>query len=211
MVIDLYTQHPALTACREDLERARELMIDTYKRGGKLLLCGNGGSCSDCDHIVGELMKGFLLLREPQEELKAKIRSLDVEGAEHLASHLQMGLPAISLHSQAALLSAFSNDVCADTVYAQALLALARPEDLLICLSTSGNSKNVVFAAMLAKSLGLPILSLTGAKESKLSALSTVTVRAPETETYRVQEYHLPIYHYLCAEVEAEFFGNQNS
>ena len=117
-----------------------------------------------------------------------------------------MGLPAISLHSQSALLSAFSNDVAADTVYAQTLLGLASPGDLLICLSTSGNSKNVVYAAMLAKAMGLPIISMTGARESKLSALSDATVRVPSTETYRVQEYHLPVYHYLCAEVERTFF-----
>lgn len=152
-------------------------------------------------------MKGFLLLREPPVALKEKILALGSKEAEHLANNLQMGLPAISLHSQGALLSAFCNDVSADTVYAQALLALAKPDDLLVCLSTSGNSKNVVYAAMLAKALGIRILSLTGARESRLSELSDVTVRAPETETYRVQEYHLPIYHYLCAEVENAFFG----
>ena len=204
--IDLYAQNPALECCREEIEAALQLMIDTYRRGGKILLCGNGGSCADCDHIVGELMKGFLLRREPDADLVARIRATNVPEVELLSANLQMGLPAISLHSQTALLSAFCNDVSSETVYAQALLALHKPEDLLICFSTSGNSKNVVCAAVMAKALGLPVLSMTGKRESKLSALSTVTVRAPSEETYRVQEYHLPIYHYLCAEVERTFF-----
>ena len=204
--IDLYAQNPALECCREEIEAALQLMIDTYRRGGKILLCGNGGSCADCDHIVGELMKGFLLRREPDADLVARIRATNVPEAELLSANLQMGLPAISLHSQTALLSAFCNDVSSETVYAQALLALHKPEDLLICFSTSGNSKNVVCAAVMAKALGLPVLSMTGKRESKLSALSTVTVRAPSEETYRVQEYHLPIYHSLCAEVERTFF-----
>ncbi|MBQ9761305.1 MAG: SIS domain-containing protein [Clostridia bacterium] len=206
MTIDLYTQNPALEACKTDIEAAKDLMIETYRTGNKLLLCGNGGSCADCDHIVGELLKGFLLRREPSEELKNKIRSLRLEGSDHLAENLQMGLPAVSLHSQAGLLSAFCNDVAADTVYAQTLLGLGKPGDLLIALSTSGNSKNVVYAAMMAKALGIRIISMTGAKESKLSAISDVTIRVPSTDTYRVQEYHLPVYHYLCAEVEAAFF-----
>lgn len=207
MVIDLYTQNPALAGCKDDIEAARELLISTYQNGGKVLLCGNGGSCADCDHIVGELLKGFLLRREPPKELKDKIMALDLEGCAHLAENLQMGLPAISLHSQTALLSAFSNDVSADTVYAQTLLGLAKEGDLVICLSTSGNSKNVVYAAMLAKALGVKILSMTGEKASKLSEISDVTIRVPSSDTYRVQEYHLPVYHYLCAEVENAFFS----
>ena len=204
--IDLYEHYPELKGCKQDIDTALSLILETYRKGGKLLLCGNGGSCSDCDHIVGELMKGFLLRREPNNSLKEKIQSLGMEECAHLAENLQMGLPAISLHSQAALLSAFCNDVAADTVYAQAFLALAKPEDLLICLSTSGNSKNAVYAAMLAKAMGIPVVSMTGEKESKLSKLSNATVRVPSTETYRVQEYHLPVYHYLCAEIERTFF-----
>ena len=205
--IDLYTQNPDLTVCKADIEAALELMIDTYKKGGKLLLCGNGGSCADCDHIVGELMKGFLLRREPDGKLLEKIQKTGAAEAELLSANLQMGLPAIALHTQTALLSAFCNDVSAETVYAQALLALAKPEDLLVCFSTSGNSKNTVYAAVLAKALGIPVISMTGAKESRLSELSDVTVKAPSCETYRVQEYHLPIYHYLCAQIEAAFFA----
>ena len=204
--IDLYTQTPDLIACKTEIEAALGLMIDTYRKGGKILLCGNGGSCADCDHIVGELMKGFLLRRKPSENFVQQIKATGAPESELLSTNLQMGLPAIALHTQSALLSAFCNDVSAETVYAQALLALAKPKDLLICFSTSGSSKNVVHAAVLAKALKLPVISLTGAKESRLSALSTVTIKAPATDTYRVQEYHLPIYHYLCAEVERAFF-----
>ena len=205
--IDVYAQNPSLEVCKDAIEAAKELMIEAYKKGGKLLLCGNGGSCADCDHIVGELMKGFLLHREPCADLVDKIEKTGAPEAELLSANLQMGLPAVALHTQSALLSAFCNDVSAETVYAQALLALAKPEDLLVCFSTSGNSKNVVMAAVLAKALGIPVVSLTGEKESRLSELSDVTVRAPSAETYRVQEYHLPIYHYLCAEIEAAFFA----
>ena len=204
--IELYQHYPELCTCKSDIDKALKLILKTYQNGGKLLLCGNGGSCADCDHIVGELMKGFLLRRPPSDALKKKISAVDEELGAHLSSNLQMGLPAISLHSQSGLLSAFCNDVDADTVYAQALLACGKKEDLLICLSTSGNSKNVVYAAVMAKALGIPVLSLTGEKESRLSKLGDVTIRVPSSETYRVQEYHLPVYHYLCAEVEAAFF-----
>ena len=206
-MIELYKQNPALEACRASIEAAKELMIETYRKGGKLLLCGNGGSCADCDHIVGELLKGFLLRREISQELREKIEKAGLEDANFLADNLQMGLPAISLHSQSGLFTAFANDVSADTVYAQTLLGLGREGDLLIAISTSGNSKNVVYAAALAKAIGVKVLSLTGEKESRLSHLSDVTIRVPATETYRVQEYHLPVYHYLCAEIEAEFFA----
>lgn len=206
--IDLYRQYPDLEVCRADIEAGLALITETYRRGGKLLLCGNGGSCADCDHIVGELTKGFLLRRPLPAALREKLLATGEAEAGLLSESLQMGLPAIALHSQSALLSAFCNDSAAETVYAQALLALHQPADLLVCLSTSGSSKNVVSAAVLARALGLPILSLTGACESRLSTLSTVTVRAPSLDTYRVQEYHLPIYHYLCAETERAFFDD---
>ena len=206
MLIELLERYPNLISCKDDILRVRETIIRCYENKAKLLLCGNGGSCADCDHIVGELMKGFLLRRKPSENFVQQIKATGAPEAELLSANLQLGLPAIALHTQSALLSAFCNDVSAETVYAQALLALARPEDLLICFSTSGSSKNVVHAAVLAKALKLPVISLTGAKESRLSELSTVTVKAPATDTYRVQEYHLPIYHYLCAEVERTFF-----
>lgn len=196
-MMDLFSRYPALSSCREDLENALGLIIETYENGGKVLICGNGGSAADCEHIVGELMKGFLKKRPVTDERIPK----------ELQEKLQGSLPAISLVSQSAILSAFANDVAPENLYAQLVLGYAKEHDLLIGLSTSGNSQNVVNAARVAKSLGIRTLSLTGEKESKLSALSDVTIRVPETETYKIQELHLPVYHYLCAACEEHFFS----
>ena len=207
---ELYTRYSELKACEADIDRALELMIETYEKGGKILLCGNGGSCSDAQHIVGELMKGFLLKRPMTAAQKnAFANALGEEEAEAFASRLQRGLPAISLDGMGALFTAYANDADADYVYAQAVFGYGKPEDLLIGISTSGNSKNVVLAMKAAKALGLRGIALTGAKESKLSALSTVTIRVPDTETFKIQELHLPVYHYLCAAVEETFFGEE--
>lgn len=194
---ELYARYPKLVVCSEEIENARKLLIDTYQKGGKVLVCGNGGSAADSEHIVGELMKGFLSKRPVTDE----------RIPEKMRGSLQGSLPAISLPSQCAILSAFINDVDPEMMYAQLVYGYAKENDLLIGLSTSGNSKNVVNAIVVARKLGVKILSLTGNKESEMSKLSDVTIRVPETETYKVQEYHLPVYHYLCAEVEQEVFG----
>ena len=193
----LYERYPMLNQCKEDIEKALKMMIDTYKNGGKILVCGNGGSASDSEHIVGELLKGFILKRPVS----------DKRIPERLRKGLQGSLPAISLPSQSAILSAFINDVDPEMMYAQLVYGYAKAGDLLIGLSTSGNSKNVVNAIEVAKCLGIKTLSMTGMNESKMSELSDVTIKAPETETYKIQEYHLPVYHYLCAEVEKEMFN----
>ena len=193
----LYERYPALCACREDIENAMELLINTYRNGGKILVCGNGGSAADSEHIVGELMKGFVSKRPVTD---ARIPA-------QLRQRLQGALPAISLPSQCAVLSAFINDVDPQMMYAQLVYGYGKPQDLLIGLSTSGNSQNVVTATMVAKAIGMKVISLTGAKFSKLQELSDVTIRVPETETFMVQEYHLPVYHYLCAGVEQAMFG----
>ena len=204
---ELLERYPSLEACKDDILEAKEAMIDCYKKGGKILLCGNGGSCADCDHIVGELMKGFLKLRplspEKKEQMKRNCNGID----DVMLSKLQGGLPAISLNSMSALNSAFCNDVDAELVYAQSVLALANKNDILIALSTSGNSKNVLAAAKVAKATGVKIISLTGKTGGKLKDISDVCIRAPQSETFKIQELHLPIYHYLCAEVEAYFFA----
>lgn len=192
----LYERYPALKRCENEIEKAKEMMLETYRSGGKVLVCGNGGSASDSEHIVGELMKGFLLKRPVTDER--------IPGA--LREGLQGSLPAISLPSQSAILSAFINDVDPEMMYAQLVYGYAKKEDLVIGLSTSGNSKNVVNAIEVARCMGIKTLSLTGQKESKMSELSDVTIRVPETETYKIQEYHLPVYHYLCAEVEKQMF-----
>ncbi|MBR3761768.1 MAG: SIS domain-containing protein [Lachnospiraceae bacterium] len=193
----LYDRYPALEVCREEIEKTREMMLETYRNGGKILVCGNGGSAADSEHIVGELMKGFLLKRPVMDE----------RIPESLRNGLQGSLPAISLPSQSAILSAFINDVDPEMMYAQLVYGYAGKNDLLMGLSTSGNSKNVVNAMVVARSLGAKVVSLTGERESRMSELSDVAIRVPEVETYKVQEYHLPVYHYLCAEVEKVIFG----
>lgn len=193
----LYERYPQLEACRADIEKARDMLIDTYRSGGKVLVCGNGGSAADSEHIVGELLKGFLLKRPVRDERLP----------ERLKRGLQGSLPAISLPSQSAILSAFINDVDPEMMYAQLVYGYAGKEDMVIGLSTSGNSANVANAIEVAKCLGVKTLSMTGAAESRMSELSDVTIKVPETETYKVQEYHLPVYHYLCAEVEDAMFA----
>ena len=196
MEMKLLNRYPELEICRDDIENALKLIIDTYKKDGSVLICGNGGSAADSEHIVGELMKGFLMKRPV----------CDKRIPEHLRKKLQGALPAISLPSQSAILSAFINDVEPDMMYAQLVYGYAKENDLVIGISTSGNSKNVVNAIEVAKCVGAKTLALTGEKESRLSEMCDVTIRVPETETYKIQEYHLPVYHYLCAEVEKYFF-----
>ena len=208
----LLQNHPALTVCRDSIQAARDLLLATYQRGGKLLLCGNGGSCADCDHIAGELLKGFLSHRPLSEEDCIALADTLPEGEADpdlylLAGQLQGGLPAISLPAQTAAVTAVSNDTDPALIFAQLVWALGQAGDTLLCLSTSGGSRNVVLAAKAAKAKGMAVLALTGEADSALSALADVTIKAPATDTYRVQEYHLPVYHYLCAAVEEAFFG----
>lgn len=192
----LLERYPVLEECESSISAALELIINTYKNGGKILVCGNGGSCRDSEHIVGELMKGFLLRRPVEDE----------RIPERIRCKLQGALPAISLPSQSAILSAYINDVDPEMMYAQLVYGYAKKGDLVMGISTSGNSKNVVNAIETAKALGVNTLSLTGRSDSKMSQISDVTVQVPETETFKVQELHLPVYHYLCAEAERFFF-----
>lgn len=194
----LLNRYPSLQACRDDIEKALNLILDTYKNGGKVLVCGNGGSAADSEHIVGELMKGFMLKRPVSDEMIPT----------HLRSNLQGALPAISLPSQSAVISAFANDVAADMVYAQLVYGYAKENDLVIGISTSGNSKNVVNAVEVAKCVGASTLALTGENASRLSEICDVTIKVPESETYKVQELHLPVYHYLCAKTEQTMFDD---
>ena len=194
---NLLKRYPALEVCKDDIKSALNLIIETYENGGKVLVCGNGGSASDSEHIVGELMKGFMSERVVTDE----------RIPEEIRKNLQGSLPAISLPSQSAILSAFINDVKPEMMYAQLVYGYAKDNDLVIGISTSGNSKNVVNAVKVANALGVKTLSLTGKTGGILSDISDVTVKVPEMETYKIQEYHLPVYHYLCAETERYFFG----
>ena len=206
MLKELLNRYPQLAECQEYLNNTVAAMIRCYENGGKILLCGNGGSCADADHIVGELMKGFLKKRPlTQEEIQA-MQQCCPELEADLAAKLQKGLPALSLCSLTALNTAFCNDVDPELHYAQSVFAMGKPGDLLIGISTSGNAKNVAAAAKVAKATGMQVIGLTGALGGQLNALADICIRVPETETFKVQELHLPVYHYLCAAVEAHFF-----
>lgn len=201
---NLYEDRPNLSPCRESIEKAIASMEETYLSGGKLLLCGNGGSCADCDHIVGELMKGFMrkrpLTAEEKNKISASFPEFDTES-------LQRAIPAISLSAHAAVMTAYINDVKPDMVYAQLMSGYGKPGDCAVGISTSGNSANVVNAMKVAKANGLKTIAMTGANDSKLSEFCDVTIKAPERETFKVQECHLPIYHFICAALEEEFFS----
>ena len=204
---ELIFSYPGLDVCASDIEAAFNLLRDCYRRGGKLLTCGNGGSASDAEHIVGELMKGYLLKRPVPEEVRTNLIAANPEDGDYLADHLQGGLPAISLVSQTSLLSAIANDTAADMAYAQQMYVYGREGDVLIGISTSGNSANVVRAMQVARTLGLRTIGLTGRTGGKLKSLSDVCIRVPADDTTRIQERHLPIFHVLCAMLEEEFFA----
>ena len=190
---ELVERYPQLTVCKEQIAEATEKIIEMHKNSGKLLLCGNGGSCSDCEHISGELLKGFLLRRKP-------------DSTNEIISQLQDGIPAIPLASLTALSTAFCNDVNPDLVYAQLVHVLHNSNDVFLGISTSGNSKNVVYGAMVAKEHNLVTIALTGGNDSKLGKICDITIKVPESETFKVQELHLPVYHAICAQVEEHFF-----
>lgn len=208
MLNELLKRYPQLTVCTDDLKKATTALINCYQNGNKLLLCGNGGSCADCDHIVGELMKGFLKKRPLEDMQKEKMMHNSPLLDDELLSKLQNGLPAVSLPSMSSLNSAFCNDVDPELIYAQSVMAMGKAGDVLIALSTSGNAKNVFAATKVAKGLGLTVIGITGNSDSKLSQIADICIRVPETETFKVQELHLPIYHYLCAATEEAFFKN---
>ena len=206
MINELIKRYPTLSVCEAQIIAAKEALIRCFENGGKLLLCGNGGSCADCDHISGELMKGFLKMRPLSDGKKAEMRERFPAIDEKALSSLQYGLPAISLPSLTALNPAFSNDVDPELIYAQGVLALAVASDVLLAISTSGNSKSVTRAAEIARALGVTVIALTGKGGGWLAKIADVCICVPECETYKVQERHLPIYHALCAEIEKHFF-----
>ena len=202
-VNELTERYGALASIKADIESAVNKVIESYKKGGKVLLCGNGGSASDSDHVAGELLKGFLMKREPiGDELSALTAELGED-----AVKLQRGIPAIPLPQLSGVLSAFANDVDPSLVFAQLVYALGTENDVLFAFSTSGNSQNIVKAVKAARAKGMAVVSFTGESGGKLLSISDICLRAPERETFKIQEYHLPIYQAICAEVEYELFG----
>lgn len=203
----LLERYPSLIACKNDIIMAYGMLENTYSNERKLLVCGNGGSASDSEHIVGELMKEFKLKRKVFAQQAEAMKAIAPELGATLAQHLQGALPAITLTAHSSLTTAFMNDSEPVLVFAQQVNGYGKEGDSFLGISTSGNSMNVIYAAVTAKARGLKVIGLTGHKESKLSKLADVCIRVPETETYKIQELHLPVYHCLCLMLEEHFFG----
>ncbi len=204
---ELIVRYPQLTVCREQISKAYLMLEQLYTQEGKLLVCGNGGSASDSEHIVGELMKEFKLKREVYKDQADAMKSIDIEMGTILAQHLQGALPAITLTGHSSLTTAFMNDCMPELVFAQQVNGYGTKGDILLAISTSGNSRNVLFAAVAAKSKGMKVIGLTSIRPNRLKELSDVCIQVPETETYKIQELHLPVYHCLCMMLEEHFFG----
>ena len=195
----LYERYPQLKGCEGEIGKAFDLLLACYRGGGKVLTCGNGGSAADAEHIVGELLKKFRKHRDIDSAVAAKLPP-------ELVAKLEGALPAVSLVSMSGILTAFANDVAWETAFAQQVYGLGNPGDVLIALSTSGNSANCVNAALVAKAKGLKVIAMTGVGGGRLCELADAAIKVPESETYRIQELHLPVYHALCAQLEDALF-----
>lgn len=206
----LITRYPELEICKDDIITAYQLMKECYENGGKILIAGNGGSAADSEHIVGELMKSFKLPRLLPENYKKSLKEIDEELGTILGNNLQLSLPAIALDGHLALSTAYMNDCEPLLCFAQQVNGFGNKGDVFLGISTSGNSKNILYASVCAKAKGLKVIGLTGENESKLSKISDICIKAPSKETYMIQEFHLPIYHCLCLMLEEYFFGNNN-
>lgn len=204
---ELIARYPALADLEENIARAADAIIETYRNGGKVLICGSGGSAADALHIVGELMKSFVLKRKTDKDFLACLRETAGEDFDYLNANLEGALPAIALVENSALQTAFSNDVAGDLAFAQQTYGYGNAGDLLIAISTSGNSRSGVLAAKVALAKGMKVVALTGEGGGKLGKLANVCVAVHDRETFRIQELHLPIYHALCLIVEDEFFA----
>ena len=205
---ELIDRYPKLDREKDNIVKALDIMLECYKNKGKLLVAGNGGSAADAEHIVGELMKGFVEPRKLPKEYVEKLEAVDSEMGRELGEKLQGALPAISLVGHVALSTAYLNDVDPLLGFAQQLNGYGQENDVFLAISTSGNSKNILYACVVAKAKGMKIVALTGGTGGKLKDIADVAIVAPEKETYKIQEYHLPIYHWLCLGLEDYFMAN---
>lgn len=203
----LCVRYNELAVCETDITSAVELLISSFKNGGKLLCCGNGGSASDSLHIVGELMKDFAIPRPLNIDEKNALKATG-ESGEYIADNLQRALPAVALVGSAALVSAYANDRAPDLAFAQQVFGLGKDGDVLLGITTSGNSRNVIYAAQTAKSKRMSVIALTGDTGGKIKDIADFCIKAPATEIYKIQEYHLPIYHTVCLALENEFYAD---
>ena len=202
----LIERYPRLEPVRSDIKAAFDVIVESYTGGGKLLIAGNGGSAAEAEHIAGELMKTFAKQRKLPDSFIADIDKIDSEIAQYLVPRLQPGLPAIALSGHASLNTACINDIDGNITFAQQVYGYGKEGDVLLCISTSGNSKNVLYASAVAKAKKLRVIGLTGASGGKLKSFTDVCICVPETETYKIQELHLPVYHLLCLMLEDYFF-----
>lgn len=208
--IDLLVErYPKLENVKQEIVDAYLVMEECYEHDGKLLIAGNGGSAADSEHIAGELMKRFKTPRPVPAEFAKKLKEIDSVRGEGLAKNLERGLMAVPLVAHEALTTAYINDVDGLGVFAQQLYGFGRPGDVFLGISTSGNSKNVMSATVVARALGIKVIGLTGAKGGELAEIADVAIKVPETETYMIQELHLPVYHCLCLMLEDRFFGKE--
>ena len=205
----LVTRYPILKNIEQNIIDAYLVMEECYENGGKMLIAGNGGSAADSEHIAGELMKRFKIPRPVSAGFAEKLRAVDVERGSALANNLECSLMAIPLVAHEALTTAYINDVDGFSVFAQQLFGYGKAGDVFLGISTSGNSKNIMNATVVARASGIKVIGLTGARGGELAEVADVVVKAPETETYMIQELHLPIYHCWCLMLEDKFFGNE--
>lgn len=208
-ISDLIERYPALEICRDDLNIAVEKICESFRAGNKLITCGNGGSAADAMHIIGELMKGFLLPRKIEDfkpDFVRRAEELFPSDINYFKANLQCALPAISLVGETSLTTAFSNDNAPDLSFAQQILGIGKPGDILLAISTSGKSENVIYAVEVAKIMGITSIALTGRRGGRLKHLSDYAICAPADSAYTIQEFHLPIYHMICIAAENEFF-----
>ena len=202
----LIERYLALSVCENDIRQAAKAIINSYEKGGKLLVAGNGGSAADSDHITGELLKSFVKIRKPESEFLSKLKEIDQDTGSYLSDKLQGSLPAIALTNQSALMTASLNDVDGNVMFAQQVNGFGKPEDVFLGITTSGNSADVIYATVVAKAKGLKTIALTGKTGGKIKDLADITIIVPSNETFMIQEYHLPVYHALCLEIEEHFW-----
>ena len=203
---ELIERYPALAACEKDIRAAADAMIESYKAGGKLIVAGNGGSAADSDHITGELLKSFVKKRKPEEKFLAALSSIDSDTGAYLSDKLQGSLPAVALTNNSALMTASLNDVDGNVLFAQQVMGFGKKEDVFLGISTSGNSKDVIYALVVAKALGVKTVALTGKSGGKCKEIADISIVVPQSETFKIQELHLPVYHALCLTIEEYFW-----
>lgn len=203
---ELIERYQALAICEKDIRAAADAIINSYKAGGKLIVAGNGGSAADSDHITGELLKSFVKKRKPDQKFLDALSAIDSDTGSYLSDKLQGSLPAIALTNNSALMTASLNDVDGNVLFAQQVMGFGKKEDVFLGISTSGNSKDVIYALAVAKAIGVKTVALTGKTGGKCKELADISIVVPENETFKIQEFHLPVYHALCLTIEEYFW-----